>query len=73
MAQFKNLVFEGGGVKGIAYAGATKVLDEKLPLYYQMRYLIQIQSPKNCYVILSRQVQLLRYKMMGKQKLVLFF
>jgi len=29
MAQFKNLVFEGGGVKGIAYAGATKVLDEK--------------------------------------------
>lgn len=29
MAQFKNLVFEGGGVKGIAYAGATKVLDER--------------------------------------------
>jgi NTE family protein len=26
---FKNLVFEGGGVKGIAYGGALKVLDEK--------------------------------------------
>lgn len=26
---FKNLVFEGGGVKGIAYLGALKVLDEK--------------------------------------------
>lgn len=26
---FKNLVFEGGGVKGIAYAGALKVLDQK--------------------------------------------
>ena len=27
--QFKNLIFEGGGVKGIAYAGAIKVLEEK--------------------------------------------
>ena len=26
---FKNLVFEGGGVKGIAYAGAMKVLEKK--------------------------------------------
>lgn len=26
---FRNLVFEGGGVKGIAYAGALQVLDEK--------------------------------------------
>lgn len=26
---FKNLVFEGGGVKGIAYIGATQVLEEK--------------------------------------------
>jgi len=26
---FKNLVFEGGGVKGIAYIGALKVLEEK--------------------------------------------
>jgi NTE family protein len=26
---FKNLVFEGGGVKGIAYVGAMKVLDAK--------------------------------------------
>ncbi|MBI5727740.1 MAG: patatin, partial [Ignavibacteriales bacterium] len=24
--QFKNLVFEGGGVKGIAYVGALEVL-----------------------------------------------
>ena len=24
---FRNLVFEGGGVKGIAYGGALKVLD----------------------------------------------
>jgi NTE family protein len=37
MAQFKNLVFEGGGVKGIAYAGATKVLDEKNMLDSLMR------------------------------------
>jgi len=29
MSQFRNLVFEGGGVKGIAYAGAVKVLTEK--------------------------------------------
>lgn len=29
MNQFRNLVFEGGGVKGIAYAGAIKVLEEK--------------------------------------------
>ena len=27
--KFKNLVFEGGGIKGLAYAGALKVLDEK--------------------------------------------
>ena len=26
---FTNLVFEGGGVKGIAYAGALKILEEK--------------------------------------------
>lgn len=26
---FKNLVFEGGGVKGIAYVGAMRVLEEK--------------------------------------------
>lgn len=29
MSQFQNLVFEGGGVKGIAYAGALAVLKEK--------------------------------------------
>lgn len=29
MAQFRNLVFEGGGVKGIAYVGAMAVLEEK--------------------------------------------
>lgn len=27
--QFKNLVFEGGGVKGIAYAGAIEVLEKR--------------------------------------------
>ena len=27
--QFRNLVFEGGGVKGMAYVGATEVLEEK--------------------------------------------
>ena len=27
-SQFRNLVFEGGGVKGIAYAGAIQVLEE---------------------------------------------
>lgn len=29
MAQFENLVFEGGGIKGIAYAGAISVLEQK--------------------------------------------
>ncbi|MDH3475390.1 MAG: patatin-like phospholipase family protein [Rhodospirillales bacterium] len=29
MSQFRNLVFEGGGVKGIAYVGATEVLGRK--------------------------------------------
>ena len=29
MSQFRNLVFEGGGVKGIAYAGAIGVLEER--------------------------------------------
>jgi NTE family protein len=28
-AQFRNLVFEGGGVKGIAYVGAMQVLDQR--------------------------------------------
>ena len=28
-SQFRNLVFEGGGVKGIAYAGALQVLEER--------------------------------------------
>ena len=26
---FRNLVFEGGGVKGIAYVGAMKVLEKQ--------------------------------------------
>lgn len=29
MYHFRNLVFEGGGVKGIAYVGAMEVLDQK--------------------------------------------
>ena len=29
MATIKNLVFKGGGVLGIAYAGAIKVLEDK--------------------------------------------
>jgi len=29
MSQFRNLVVEGGGVKGIAYAGAIGVLEDK--------------------------------------------
>jgi len=29
MPQFKNLVFEGGGVKGIAYAGALQILEQQ--------------------------------------------
>jgi NTE family protein len=28
-AQYKNLVFEGGGIRGVAYAGAVKTLEEK--------------------------------------------
>jgi len=28
-AQYKNLVFEGGGIRGISYAGAIKALEEK--------------------------------------------
>ena len=31
---FKNIIFEGGGVKGIAYGGALKVLDEMKILHY---------------------------------------
>jgi NTE family protein len=26
---FRNLIFEGGGVKGIAYVGAVRVLEQK--------------------------------------------
>jgi len=29
MSQFHNLVFEGGGIKGIAYAGALEVLEKE--------------------------------------------
>lgn len=29
MSQFRNLVFEGGGVKGLAYVGAMRVLEAK--------------------------------------------
>lgn len=29
MSQFRNLCFEGGGVKGIAYAGALRVLEQQ--------------------------------------------
>jgi len=29
MSQFRNLVFEGGGVKGIAYVGAMEVLEKR--------------------------------------------
>ena len=29
MSQWRNLVFEGGGVKGLAYAGALKVLEDQ--------------------------------------------
>lgn len=29
MGQFRNLVFEGGGVKGIAYVGALELLEQK--------------------------------------------
>jgi NTE family protein len=28
-AQFRNLIFEGGGVKGIAYVGAMQILDQR--------------------------------------------
>ena len=28
-AQFRNLIFEGGGVKGIAYVGAMQVLEQR--------------------------------------------
>jgi len=28
-SQFRNLVFEGGGIKGIAYAGAIRILEDK--------------------------------------------
>jgi len=31
-AQFRNLVFEGGGVKGIAYVGAMQVLEQRQAL-----------------------------------------
>jgi predicted acylesterase/phospholipase RssA len=28
-AQFRNLIFEGGGVKGIAYVGAMQILQDR--------------------------------------------
>ena len=28
-SQFRNLVFEGGGVRGIAYVGAMQVLSQR--------------------------------------------
>lgn len=28
-AQFRNLIFEGGGVKGIAYVGAMQILAQR--------------------------------------------
>jgi len=27
--QFRNLIFEGGGVKGIAYVGAMRILEQR--------------------------------------------
>ncbi|HXK95582.1 MAG TPA: patatin-like phospholipase family protein, partial [bacterium] len=37
MSQFRNLVFEGGGVKGIAYAGALEFLDQKGDILPEIR------------------------------------
>ena len=27
--QFRNLVFEGGGIKGLAYVGAMQIMDQR--------------------------------------------
>jgi len=37
MSQFRNLVFEGGGVKGIAYAGALEFLDQRGDILPEIR------------------------------------
>ena len=38
MYPFRNLVFEGGGVKGVAYVGVMEVLEQKniLPQIYRV-------------------------------------
>lgn len=35
--QFRNLVFEGGGVKGIAYVGAMEILQQRGQLDHILR------------------------------------
>ena len=39
---FTNLVLEGGGVKGIAYAGALKVLEEKTSFHKLTKLLVHL-------------------------------
>ncbi len=40
---FRNLVFEGGGVKGIAYLGAMEVLGRR-PVLRDGRRLLQLEQ-----------------------------
>lgn len=44
---FRNLIFEGGGVKGIAYSGALAVLEERGILRRIQRVGANLNRPPN--------------------------
>lgn len=41
---FKNLVFEGGGIKGIGYVGAVEYLENE-KIYYQTFKGLEVHLP----------------------------
>ena len=41
-AQFRNLIFESGGVKGIAYVGAMQVLEQRGIVILFLFYTVQL-------------------------------
>ena len=42
---FKNLIFEGGGVKGIAYTGAMEELDKRE--YYRIKEPVELRQEQS--------------------------
>lgn len=47
-AQFRNLIFEGGGVKGIAYVGAMQVLQQR-GIYIKRLFAVQRSKESKFY------------------------